>query len=78
MEYMECHFKALRFPLVVLIDYMGFRLMASSILPIDRSTLVYGSQDGGKTILSQDAKVQVGCSPTFGVLAESLALRCRS
>lgn len=53
MEYMDCQLPGLCFPLVALIDYMGYRLMAASILPIDRSTLVYGSQDGGRTIASQ-------------------------
>lgn len=33
------------------IDYRGYRLIASSLLPIGGdSTLVYGSRDGGKTI----------------------------
>ena len=39
MEYMDCRLAGLRFPLTVLIDYLGYRLMAESILPIDRSTL---------------------------------------
>lgn len=32
------------------IDYRGFRLMASSVLPINETTLVYGSRDAGLTI----------------------------
>jgi hypothetical protein len=81
MEYMECHFPTLHFPLVVLIDYMGFRLMAMSILPIDRTTLVYGSQDGGKTISSQDAAVQVTYThhrPTTLTLCSQCPTVCRS
>lgn len=38
------------FPLMVLIHYRGFCLLASSMLPIDKSTLKYGSSDGGKTV----------------------------
>lgn len=34
-------------PLVCLIDYRGFRLIAMSLLPIDRESLVYGSDDAG-------------------------------
>lgn len=54
------------FPFLVTIDYLGFRLVASSILPINRSTLRYGSSgenllgfcstepDGGKTAFNED------------------------
>jgi len=33
--------------LILKIDYLGFRLVAESILPINRSTIVYGSADAG-------------------------------
>lgn len=39
-------------PLMTLVDYMGFRLIAMSILPISRNTIVYGSSDFGQTIHS--------------------------
>jgi hypothetical protein len=32
----------------VLIEYKGFRIVAQSILPINESTILYGSADGGK------------------------------
>lgn len=57
-------------PVQTLIDYMGFRLIALSILPVDFSTipglaafacslsysgtLQYGSCDGGHTVLTKD------------------------
>lgn len=37
-------------PLVCLLDYRGFRLVAMSLLPIGRDTLVYGSDDAGARI----------------------------
>lgn len=37
-------------PLVALIDYKGFSMLVSSILPINNDSLVYGSADGGRTI----------------------------
>jgi hypothetical protein len=37
-------------PLMTLIDYLGFRLVAESILPINRTTIVYGSADAGITV----------------------------
>ena len=40
-------------PFMCLIDFKGFRLIASSKLPINNSTLVYGSADGGRTQLIQ-------------------------
>lgn len=40
-------------PLIAMIDYRGYRLLAMSILPIDsQRTLRYGSEDGGKTVVS--------------------------
>lgn len=35
-------------PLMTLVDYMGFRLIAMSILPISRQTIVCGSSDCGQ------------------------------
>ncbi len=35
---------------MLIIDYLGFRLLATSFLPISKETLLYGSADGGKTI----------------------------
>ncbi len=36
-------------PLIALVDYKGFRLIAMSLLPITRESLVLGSADGGIT-----------------------------
>eukprot|EP01116_Phalansterium_solitarium_P021277 TRINITY_DN6548_c0_g1_i1.p1 TRINITY_DN6548_c0_g1~~TRINITY_DN6548_c0_g1_i1.p1 ORF type:complete len:1106 (+),score=432.25 TRINITY_DN6548_c0_g1_i1:73-3390(+) len=40
----------LHFPMMILLDYRGFRLIAMSILPISKETIIYGSSDGGKTV----------------------------
>ena len=40
----------LRIPLFSLIDFAGFRLIATSLLPIYKSTLKYGSADAGRTV----------------------------
>ena len=37
----------LNFPVATIIDYRGFRLIAMSLLPINKETLMYGSDDGG-------------------------------
>jgi hypothetical protein len=44
-------------PMVGVIDYKGFRIIAISLLPIKGSTLVYGSNDGGRTFNSTDPVV---------------------
>jgi hypothetical protein len=44
----------LHVPLMAVIDYRGYRLVAESILPINAQTIVYGSADGGKTLFSGD------------------------
>lgn len=41
-------------PLMTIIDYLGFRLIALSVLPIDNSTLVYGSNDSVYTVISEE------------------------
>ena len=32
------------------VDYAGWRVLASALLPIGEGTLVYGSADGGRTV----------------------------
>uniref|UniRef100_A0A6B2KW71 Clu domain-containing protein n=1 Tax=Arcella intermedia TaxID=1963864 RepID=A0A6B2KW71_9EUKA len=46
-----------RYPMMVIIDYLGMRLVAMSILPVGDTTLVYGSCDGGKSIHKSDPVV---------------------
>jgi hypothetical protein len=44
----------LHFPLMALVNYLGFCLIAISLLPVGKESLVYGSNDGGKTIHFED------------------------
>ena len=41
-------------PLMALVDYMGFRVIATSVLPISSQPLLYGSSDGGQTVVNSD------------------------
>lgn len=41
---------AIKWPLMVLIDHRGYRLIAMSMLPLGKSTLCYGSDDAGRTL----------------------------
>mmetsp|Transcript_25498 Transcript_25498/g.64001 ORF Transcript_25498/g.64001 Transcript_25498/m.64001 type:complete len:997 (+) Transcript_25498:196-3186(+) len=40
----------LHFPLMTIVDYKGFRVVAVSVLPLDNTTLIYGSNDAGRTV----------------------------
>ena len=48
----------LHVPLFAVIDLCGYRLSAISLLPISKSTLVYGSADAGVTIYNSDPKAE--------------------
>eukprot|EP01102_Stenamoeba_stenopodia_P006834 TRINITY_DN190_c0_g2_i1.p1 TRINITY_DN190_c0_g2~~TRINITY_DN190_c0_g2_i1.p1 ORF type:complete len:940 (-),score=153.29 TRINITY_DN190_c0_g2_i1:120-2939(-) len=44
----DCLF--LCYPIMAMIDYKGYRVTVTPVLPIDKTTIVYGSNDGGKTV----------------------------
>ncbi len=50
MIYFSLGLTKVHLPLMSLVDYRGYRLVAMSLLPVNNSTLVYGTDDGGKTI----------------------------
>ncbi|EGC32510.1 hypothetical protein DICPUDRAFT_15088, partial [Dictyostelium purpureum] len=49
-SFLNCGIKGLHVPLMAYIDYRGFRLMAMSLLPISKKSLIYGSCDAGQTV----------------------------
>ncbi|KAK5577689.1 hypothetical protein RB653_002634 [Dictyostelium firmibasis] len=49
-SFLNCGIKGLHVPLMAFIDYRGFRLMAMSLLPISKKSLIYGSCDAGQTV----------------------------
>jgi len=42
-------------PMIALVDYLGFRLIVMSLLPVDKETIIYGTADGGFTIHADDS-----------------------
>jgi hypothetical protein len=52
----------LSFPLLALIDWRGYRLIATSALPISEDTIVYGSCDGGNSV---HKKSEVPIAPAY-------------
>ena len=57
----------LSLPLMTTIDFRGFRMVAMSLLPITKQSLVYGSHDAGRTILDGSS------SPAARALAARVA-----
>eukprot|EP01122_Echinamoeba_exundans_P010551 TRINITY_DN3977_c0_g2_i1.p1 TRINITY_DN3977_c0_g2~~TRINITY_DN3977_c0_g2_i1.p1 ORF type:complete len:2020 (-),score=323.99 TRINITY_DN3977_c0_g2_i1:241-6300(-) len=58
--YLMCQSKVpdLRTPVMALVDYKGFRILATCVLPLVKgSSLLYGSDDGGRTCHADDAYV---------------------
>lgn len=56
---LQCLYQAglslgLNFPLMSVIDYRGYRVVAMSLLPISKETIIYGSSDAGKTVHASD------------------------
>jgi len=66
--YANCAVPGLCLPLMALVDYRGFRLIAISYLPINNKTLVYGSNDGGQTIHARNAKLNRMMRCAAGIL----------
>ena len=55
---------------MLIIDYLGFRLLATSYLPIGKETLLHGSSDGGRTVRTDPA-----VSKELAVVAQVLHLK---
>ena len=41
----------IKFPLTAIIDYYGYRLVATAVLPLSSKTMVIGSGDAGRTVM---------------------------
>lgn len=57
MCFYNCHIEGLNLPLMVLVDYRGYRVVALSVLLISASTLVCCSDDVGETVKSTDPQM---------------------
>eukprot|EP01087_Luapelamoeba_hula_P000097 TRINITY_DN10051_c0_g1_i1.p1 TRINITY_DN10051_c0_g1~~TRINITY_DN10051_c0_g1_i1.p1 ORF type:complete len:564 (+),score=53.42 TRINITY_DN10051_c0_g1_i1:3-1694(+) len=55
-------------PLITLIDYRGFRLIALTLMPVSRKTIVYGSDNAGRTIHADYTEFNQRCKTVFGRL----------
>jgi hypothetical protein len=57
VAYATTHIDELNYPMIALLDYKGFRVIAMSVLPITKATLLYGSDDGGATVHAEDEEL---------------------
>ena len=48
MAYSSLRLKHLHLPLIALVDYRGFRVVAICVLPINQHTIIYGTNDAGE------------------------------
>eukprot|EP01124_Arcella_intermedia_P030673 TRINITY_DN6768_c0_g1_i2.p1 TRINITY_DN6768_c0_g1~~TRINITY_DN6768_c0_g1_i2.p1 ORF type:complete len:1238 (+),score=331.84 TRINITY_DN6768_c0_g1_i2:64-3777(+) len=53
----RCDLQGIRLPLIAVIYYRGYCLVAESQLPVNSKSIVYGSEDGGKSICCSDTVV---------------------
>lgn len=51
---LECNIRDLHLPMMVILDYYGYRLIAQSSLPLNKRTICYGSNDGGRTVYNSN------------------------
>jgi hypothetical protein len=52
--YLNAQIPGLHTPLMVVMDYRGYKITATPLLPISKETLVYGSNDGGVTVIKSN------------------------
>lgn len=52
--YYNCTIDGLNTPFMLLMDYRGYRLIATTKLPLSSASLIYGSADGGITVHKDD------------------------
>mmetsp|Transcript_40667 Transcript_40667/g.127234 ORF Transcript_40667/g.127234 Transcript_40667/m.127234 type:complete len:748 (-) Transcript_40667:432-2675(-) len=55
-------------PLTCIVDFMGMRVLAKALAPVSHETLVYGSDDGGRTVRNEDAGLAAKMAKVAGRL----------
>jgi len=54
MCFYNCKIDLINVPLMALIDYRGYRVVAMSVLPISSKTIIYGSDTAGVNVYNKD------------------------
>lgn len=58
INFYKVHHFGICVPLMTIIDYRGFRLVAQALLPIGDDTLVYGSSDAGVNVRTDSREIE--------------------
>lgn len=66
----SAHVPGVHVPLQAVYDYMGYRVTATALLPIDSDTLKHGSSDGGETVQADPRVCDV-----LSIVAQQLNLK---
>lgn len=74
MAIADCRLEGIFVPLMAVIIYRGFSLIAQTLLPVDNSTLVYGTSDGGKNLHASNPVL----NDKIKVMADMLNLKLHS
>eukprot|EP00904_Undaria_pinnatifida_P002276 jgi/Undpi1/12049/HiC_scaffold_4.g01748.m1 len=56
-HYLGTRIRGLHYALQCLIDFKGFRMTAQALLPVDSTTLRYGTADGARSVHNDDAQL---------------------
>lgn len=55
---LQCNIPQLHLPMVTVVDYWGWRVFAEAALPINKLTIVYGSDNGGRHVHDSNSEMQ--------------------
>jgi len=64
----SCYIDHLHVPLTCIINFLGYTAVVSSIVPLSNNTLVYGTGDGGATVIDSDPKMSELMKKMAGLL----------
>jgi hypothetical protein len=69
--YLNLNLQGLQAPLAVCVDYLGYRIMCTSLLPLHSTSLVYGSNDQCRTVHFDNR----ACNELMRIAGERLNLK---
>ena len=53
--YLSTNESLLHVPIAALLDFCGFRMLAMGLLPVSKTSIVYGSSDQARTVHTSDS-----------------------
>jgi len=68
ISYLNSGIEGLNYSLCCMVDYLGFRVICMSWLPVDKTTIRYGTSDGCETVHNKDERLTQYMQQTAKVL----------